>query len=55
MKRYRLWCHDSKLHKFVISRNGAFDENFMLQSIKEFIVNATILGEKTREQVELES
>jgi len=55
MKGYRLWYTDRKSSKFVISRDVTFDENYMLQSRKESVVDSTGSGEETNKQVKLES
>ena len=46
-----MWCPDPKSPKFVIT----FDENYMLQQIKESVVDITGSGENASKQVELES
>jgi len=55
VKGYRLWYPDPKSPKFVISRDVIFDENFTLQSRKEFVVDSRGSGEEVSKQVELES
>ena len=50
-----MWYPNRKSHKFVISRDIIFDENYMLQSRKKFVVDITGSGENASKQVELES
>ena len=46
MKGYRLWCHDPKSLKFIISRDITFDENYMLQPRKGSVVDIIGSGGK---------
>ena len=52
---YRLWCPDPKSPKFVISRDITFDENYMLQPRKEFVVDITGSREEASKQIVFES
>ena len=38
VKGYRLWSPNPKSPKFVISRDVTFDENYMLQQRKEYLL-----------------
>ncbi|XP_020271762.1 uncharacterized protein LOC109846933 [Asparagus officinalis] len=55
VKRYRLWCSDLKLPKFIISRDVTFDEKFMLHPRKEFVIDITGTEKESTKHVELES
>lgn len=53
MKRYRLWCPDPKLPKFLISRDMTFNESIILNPKKKNVDKDK--DHEVSKQVELES
>jgi len=50
-----LWCPDPKSPKFLIGRHVTFDENFIFQWRKKYVIDSTGLGEEASKQMKLES